>query len=61
VKFGGPDAAGTTYASEFTTAEIGSPHLTSIFSHFYPGGNSSSLTPAQIIAGMLSASVVYRK
>jgi hypothetical protein len=55
-KFGGPDAAGTAYAGEFAKAEIGSPQITSIFSHFYPGGNSSSLTPAQIIAGMLSAS-----
>jgi hypothetical protein len=55
-KFGGPDGAGTAYAGEFADAEIGSPYITSIFSHFYPGGDSSSLTPAQIIAGMLSAS-----
>jgi hypothetical protein len=55
-KFGGPDAGSTAYAGEFANAEIGSPYITSIFSHFYAGGNSSSLTPAQIIAGMLSAS-----
>lgn len=55
-KFGGPDSGGTPYAGDFASAETGSPSVTSIFSHFYPGGNSSSLTPAQIIAGMLSAS-----
>jgi hypothetical protein len=54
--FGGPDSGGTGFASEFADAEAGSPYVTSIFSHFYPGGNSSSLTPAQIIAGMLSPS-----
>jgi hypothetical protein len=54
-KFGGPDAAGTAYAGEFADAEAGSPYVTWIFSHFYPGGNSASLTPQQIVAGMLSA------
>jgi hypothetical protein len=53
-KFGGPDSAGTGYASQFADAETGSANITSIFCHFYPGGDSSSLTPAQIIAGMLS-------
>ncbi|HEX3719718.1 MAG TPA: hypothetical protein VH595_17335 [Verrucomicrobiae bacterium] len=53
-KFGGPDSAGTAYAGEFANAEIGSPNITSIFSHFYAGGGSSGLTAAQIIAGMLS-------
>ncbi|HEX4119439.1 MAG TPA: immunoglobulin domain-containing protein, partial [Verrucomicrobiae bacterium] len=55
-KFAGPDSAGTAYAGEFANAETGSTNITTIFSHFYAGGNSSSLTPAQIIAGMLSAS-----
>lgn len=53
--FGGPDAAGTAYAGEFAASESGSPHITQLFSHFYTGGDTSSLTPSQIVAGLLSS------
>ena len=54
-KFGGPDS-GDTWAGDFANAEIGSSGVTWIFSHFYFGGDSSGLTPQQIISGMLSPS-----
>ncbi|HEX3626056.1 MAG TPA: glycosyl hydrolase family 79 C-terminal domain-containing protein, partial [Verrucomicrobiae bacterium] len=56
VKFGGPDAAGTAWAGDFANAEAGSGMVTWIFSHFYVGGNSGSLTTTQIVNGMLSSS-----
>ncbi len=54
-KFGGPDSAGTTWAGEFANAQIGSPIVTAIYSHFYVGGESSGLTAAQVISGLLSS------
>ncbi len=53
-KFGGPDAGGTAWAGDFANAEAGSAIVTWIFSHFYVGGNSGSLTTTQIVSGMLS-------
>ena len=54
-KFGGPDSAGTAWAGDFANAEIGSPIVISIFSHYYVGGNSAGLTAAQVISGLLSS------
>ncbi len=53
VKFGGPDS-GDTWAGEFANAQIGSPDVTWITSHFYFGGTSTGLSAQQVIAGMLS-------
>jgi hypothetical protein len=52
-KFGGPDSS-DNFAGEFANAEIGSPIVTWIQSHFYFGGDCTGLTPQQIISGMLS-------
>ncbi len=54
--FGGPDSAGSAYDSPFVSAETGVPFVHWIFSHDYVGGSSSGFTPAQVVAGMLSAS-----
>ena len=54
----GPDSAGSSYDSPFINAEAGAPFLKLITSHFYVGGDSSSLTAQQIVAGMLSSSWV---
>jgi hypothetical protein len=51
----GPDGAGNGYVNPFSTAETGVPWIHMITSHFYVGGNSGSLTPAQIAAAMLSS------
>ncbi len=51
--FGGGDS-GDTWAGEFANAQVGSPYVTWITSHFYFGGTSTGLTPQQVIAGMLS-------
>jgi hypothetical protein len=52
---GGPDGSGTSYVGPFANAEAEAPFVKWIFSHFYVGGDSSSLTPQQIVAGMLSS------
>ena len=54
--FSGPDSGGTGYAEDFAASLAGYTHVTQIYSHFYPGGVSASLTAPQIVAGMLSAS-----
>jgi hypothetical protein len=60
-KFGGPDGAGTSWTGPFANAEVGSPIVTWVLSHFYFGGNSGSLTAEQIISGMLSPNWVTNK
>jgi hypothetical protein len=54
-KFYAPDSAGPGWAGQFANADVGSTNVIGIDSHFYFGGNSSSLTAAQIVAGMLSS------
>ena len=53
-KFVGPDS-GYTWGGEFANAQVGSPYVVMVTSHFYFGGDSTGLTPQQIIAGMTSS------
>lgn len=55
-KFYGPDGAGPGWAGPFADAEVGSSSVIGIDSHFYFGGGSGGLTPAQVVSGMLSSS-----
>jgi hypothetical protein len=54
-KFYAPDSAGPAWAADFANADVGSTNVIGIDSHFYFGGDPSSLTPQQYVAGMLSS------